>query len=283
MTRTHYGHDVMIASAPIRRLGVDEGRAILRFGEAPRRSGEWAGRRLLWLGDQPAFELSYWCGTCPALFQRQHGANRTLSVSECEDILAAGLDTPADTVLAQFGSLLPAGDYLPLLLRVTPDLVRPAGPGDYFADESVATWGVDGFWGLPPYPRTPYYRTFETPVAADAHLYEFVVPMVPPTWNDPGRTAHYEELLRTSDRPTAVAVSTLDICGPAIVGDGRDRYTHWALTHFLLDGHHKLHAAAAAGRPVRLLSLLSVAGGLADAEALDRIVAIRSGARERRR
>lgn len=57
-------------------------------------------------------------------------------------------------------------DGLPLLLSVRPRLVLPAGPGDYFASGQVATWGMSSFWGLPEYPATPYYRTYETPVDA---------------------------------------------------------------------------------------------------------------------
>ena len=89
------------------------------------------------------------------------------------------------------------------------------------------------------HPRTPYYRTFETTIDAEAHLYEFVVPMVPPSWNDSARV-----LRRTpsgcaqSSAPTAVAVTTLDVCAPAVAATARDWYTHWCLTHFLLDGHH---------------------------------------------
>ncbi|MFE7245925.1 hypothetical protein [Streptomyces sp. NPDC057580] len=60
-----------------------------------------------------------------------------------------------------------------------------------------------------------------------------------------------------------MAVSTLDMCEPA-VGVPTDHYQHWGLTHFLLDGHHKLEAAATAGRPVQLLSLLALSEGLAE-------------------
>lgn len=61
--------------------------------------------------------------------------------------------------------------------------------------------------------------------------------------------------LEISPMPTAVAVTTLDISQPANKL-GADYYAHWGLTHFLLDGHHKLHAAAQSQRPLRLLSLL---------------------------
>lgn len=55
-----------------------------------------------------------------------------------------------------------------------------------------------------------------------------------------------------------------------------DYYQHWGLTHFLLDGHHKMHAAADTGRPLRLLSLLSVDGSLASPEEIARIPALRN-------
>lgn len=178
----------------------------------------------------------------------------------------------------EFGRLLPKGPYLPLLLEVTPRLVRPVEPGDYFAHEQVATWGIDAFWGLPENPRTPYYRTFETAVGPTAHAYEFVVPMVPPSWNLRSTVDEYESLLATTSTPTAVAVSTLDICAASTATRDGDWYEHWALTHFLLDGHHKFEAAAAVGRPLRLLALVSIDGSLASADDIARLRDIRARA-----
>ena len=221
------------------------------------------GRRLLMLDDRPAFTLSLWCGTCPFLFERMEGANSTLSLAEMEDRLAVGLEGLDDDIVQRFGELLPSGSYIPLLLSIRPELVQPLGAGDYFAEEQLETWGIDPFWGLPEYPRTPYYRTFETPVDADAHLYEFVVPMVPPRWNKPDRVSEHAARLAKSSRPTAVAVSILDVCAPATDDESRDWYAHWCLTHFLLDGHHKMQAAAQTGSPLQLLALLSVDGSLA--------------------
>lgn len=155
------------------------------------------------------------------------------------------------------------GRYLPMLLEVEPSLVLPADEGDYFSREQVATWGLEPFWGLPVYPRTPYYRSFSTPVGDDAHLYEFIVPMVPPSWNDQERVDQHAEVLERSCLPTAVAVSTLDVCAPA-VERGPDYYVHWGLTHFLLDGHHKVEAAARGGHRLQLLALLAIDASLAE-------------------
>jgi hypothetical protein len=101
--------------------------------------------------------------------------------------------------------------------------------------------------------------------------------MIPPSWNDKERVAQHAAELAHSAKLTAVAVSTLDICAPA-VKQGTDYYTHWALSHFLLDGHHKMQAAATTERPVQLLSLLSIDASLASPEEVGRTSALRQAA-----
>jgi hypothetical protein len=48
------------------------------------------------------------------------------------------------------------------------------------------------------------------------------------------------------------------------------------LSHFLLDGHHKLQAAAEIGAQLQLLSMLSIDASLADAEKITAIPALRA-------
>jgi hypothetical protein len=145
-------------------------------------------------------------------------------------------------------------------------LWSPWSPSDYFSHEQVTTWGVDPVVGLPEDPGTPYYRTFEAPVGKDRHLYEFVVPMVPPAWNDRQRAAEYSAA-EAGEPGTAVGYSLLDALQPAM-DEADDYYGHWVLTHFLLDGHHKIEAAARDGRPVRLLSLIDERISIASREEL---------------
>ncbi|OEJ35431.1 hypothetical protein [Streptomyces subrutilus] len=273
----------MIKWGEPRRLGVPGPEARLRFETEPTRAGGRMGRRLLVVDGEPAFELSSWCGTCPFLFRRLETGRQTLSLEHVRERLSGTLPGPGDDggVIDAFGALPPEGDYLPMLLRVEPRLTIPGKGGDYYSGEQVATWGVDQFWGLPEYPRTPYYRTFETAVDACAHLYEFIVPMVPPTWNDRKRVAEHAESMARGSAPTAVAVSTLDVCEPAL-DLSADYYRHWGLTHFLLDGHHELEAAATAGRPVQLLSLLALGEGSATAEDCARLPDLRTQLRSAR-
>jgi hypothetical protein len=264
---------VVIALGQPRPLGRDGAR--LRFGESEKAEGAWAGARVLQLDGHDAFELSLWCGTCPFLFKRLEGANDRLSLEAMQDRLAEGIAGLDDDVITTFGALLPPATYLPMLLAIRPRLITPSHSGDYFAEEQVATWGVDAFWGLPEYPHTPYYRTFETRAAEDAHLYEFVVPMVPPSWNQAETVAAHRLRLELSSTPTAVAVTILDVCAPAVDDKSSDWYWHWGLSHFLLDGHHKLQAAAETGAQLQLLSLLSIDASQADADNVTAIPTLR--------
>ncbi|GAB18918.1 hypothetical protein GOEFS_070_00020 [Gordonia effusa NBRC 100432] len=256
-------------------LGVSDDKATLRFGEEPKKSEGYVGRRLLFLDGEPAYELSFWCGTCQFVFRRLEGANRTLSEEELRERLSEDASTLDPAIVDTYGQLLGEGTYLPLLLRIEPKLVTPSGDDDYFSTEQIATWGIRNFWGLPEYPATPYYRTFQTAVDDDSHFFEFVVPMVPPSWNDSARVDDYASRLEQGRIPTAVAVATLDVCAPATDTMATDYYRHWAFTHFLLDGHHKLAAAARSGRPVQLLTLVALDDCLATQEERDRLVEIR--------
>jgi hypothetical protein len=266
----------LLSRLPPLRLGAAH--APLRFEEGERPSGSWRGRRYLQLDGRNAFELSFWCGTCPFLFERMEGANRTLSIQELQEKLNEGLTGIDSAIVRTLAELVPEGDYLPMLLELRPRLIMPMRTGDYFAEDQVATWGIDHFWGLPGYPRTPYYRTGVHRLNATSRLYEFVVPMVPPTWNDQEIVAEHGNRLAGSSLPTCLALSILDVCQPAVAGEAPEAdIAHWCLVHFLLDGHHKMEAAANNQRHLRLLSLLSMTDNLARPDDLATIPAVLTG------
>jgi hypothetical protein len=277
--RIAYGRTVVIEVRYSVPMGVSEERALVAVPTPkPPRGTAFPPRRLTLRG-VPVFELGLWCGTCPALFQRLSEPEAT-DLGASNERLNAGLGAIENDVLQTYGKILPQSLYTALLVDVTPRLVTPGSEGDYFSHEQVATWGVDPVFGSPETPGTPYYRTFEGPVGPDQHLYEFVVPMVPPDWNDRERVSAYAERSGTT-LPTAVAYSLLDVIQPAME-DGDDYYEHWVLTHFLLDGHHKVQAAATAGRPVRLLCLVDERISIASSDDLAILIEARSKPRRAR-
>ena len=120
----------MLLETHTTRLVSESESSVLRFGEEKRSDGQGAGRRLLWHGSDPAFELSWWCGSCQLLFKRLEGANERFSLPEMQQTLNSGIDRIDDDVLDAFTALLPGGSYVPMLLRVQPELVYPGRKGD---------------------------------------------------------------------------------------------------------------------------------------------------------
>lgn len=198
--------------------------------------------RQLVLRGEPVVELAVWCGTCPAVFNRLAEPHST-DLRLANELLNVGLQAIDDEVLRVYGNVLPESSYTVLLMEVTPHLVMPGGDCDYFSHEQLDTWGHDNPGTTTEDAGTPYYRTFEAPVTPDRHLYESVAPMVPPSWNERSRVDTYSGADRDGRQPTAVAYSLLDALQPAM-DDGEDYYEHLVLSHFLMDGHHKIEAAA---------------------------------------
>jgi len=129
---------MLVAVGQRRDLGTDS-EPWLRFGEEPKPDGAWAGRRLLMVNERPAFELSFWCGTCQFVFRRLEGANEGGSIQDLQQRLTRGMDSLDEDVILAFGAALSRGAYLPFLQRIQPRLVMPALDGDYFAHEQVET------------------------------------------------------------------------------------------------------------------------------------------------
>ena len=64
-------------------------------------------------------------------------------------------------------------------------------------------------------PHTDYFRTTPVVLGSRGCLYEFLVPMSPLDGLDPGTVDSFRERLAAGDQSTALAVSVLDVKGPA--------------------------------------------------------------------
>ena len=243
----------LIDHAPPVRLGTVD--APLRFS-GPREPG---GRHLI-VDGVPAFELSFPCGTCAMLFRRLDAAARALAEAALHDHLDEHVPAIDDPSLRDLVStVLPAGTYLPLLLSVEPVLVAPGGDLDYFSHEQVVHRGIDPNLGAPEDPATEYYRGSTRTTGAHETLFEFLVPMLPPSRNDRARVDAYETAFRAGGAATVLTVSVVDRTQPSDSADA-----HTGLVHVVLDGHHKLEAAARLGVAVTVLAFVSVEASLAD-------------------
>jgi hypothetical protein len=240
------------------------------------------GDRYLLLDGKRAYHLGFGgCQTCSFLFERLAGANQTLQIEATAEALREGVDSLNDDVVGLIAAGLPEGEYTVILAEAPVTQVLPGGTNDYFMTEQIALWGEDNFWCLPHDPRVPYFRAGDRNIGDGKRLFNFVVPMFPTKWLTMTTVSEYVENLRTKASGTAVSVAVLDIRSPAIWEEERkpDPVEHWCLTHYLLDGHHKLNAAAEAGKPLRLLSFIAASQGVSTREEIESAVELMSRTR----
>jgi len=249
---------------------VNSGSAIALIKEGRGAWPEWD--RYLTIDGQRAYHLGNICRTCSFLFERMSGANAGIEVGELTSLLEEGLTALSSASLDTLAQILPNSEYRVALLRITPQIVQLNGPLDYFVVEQVENEGrVDPFWGLPHYPKVPYYRILGRSAVlvgpqgrTNGLAFEFVVPMYPETFLESERVSHYEALVRSGRAPTAVSLSILDVKGPAMTGTD-----HWCMAHYLLDGHHKIAAAARAEQEITLLAFIAVDHGISSPDQID--------------
>lgn len=262
------------------RLGVPENEAAIRAAESDSSSPYAPGNRQLLLHDTPIFDLPWWCGTCPSVFERVGEVDRG-SVDHVHEVLNDGLEAIDDAVLAVCSRVLPEGRFTVLLLDIEPVRAERGDPHDYFGNELLTTWSREELANKSiGDPYVPHYRTFETDVDGDEHLYELVLPLLPDERLDSSRVAAYVD--RPERTRTAVAFSLLDVCTPAIDDYSVDYHAHALLARFLLDGHHKVAASARRLQPIRLLAFLDEDRSVARPEDISEVLAARRRTRRRR-
>lgn len=255
----------------LERLDLQTGSDHSRISLETQGGGAWAvWDRYLAVDGKRAYHLGNICSTCAFLFQRLEGANTSVEVANTAEALRNGVSDLSNRVVKQIGEGLPKDDYVVCLAEHELSLVRPGEEDDFYRKEQIALYGIDSFWDLPHDPRVPYYRTGGRNLGGHAALFQFVVPMFPERWLKQDVIKDYERRFALEQHPTAVALSLLDVKGPADWNEGAsDIAEHWTLTHFLLDGHHKAAAARTVGTPLRLLSFIATTKGVSDRSELE--------------
>lgn len=158
------------------------------------------------------------------------------------------------------------GEYEVFLKEINPIFVELGKENAYFSNEQVQVWGIDEFWGLPHYPKVKYYRGLTKKLSDTSKLFEFIVPTFPVNWLDEETVELYKSIISDNQSPTVLCLSILDIKEPADYDEKTKYPEHWCLTHYIIDGHHKMYASSLVNKPISVLSFLSVKNSIANIE-----------------
>lgn len=220
----------------------------------------------LTVAGQKVFEVSGRCDTCPYAFTKLVDTS-TVDLQGLLAQLREGIDEIPDSALELMSRGLPSGDYLATLLDVDPVRVALGGDDDYFSTEQGGIWAPAlTLEGGRHYPRTNYYRTRTRRQEPDAMFYEFIVPMQSET--SPRRLQHWRERIGAGVTPVALALGLGEERQPAVWDGHPDVTRHLCVAHYLLDGHHRVEAAARDGHSVRLLTAYLLTDPVTPAEAV---------------
>jgi hypothetical protein len=218
-----------------------------------------------------AFHIGNICGTCNFLFERLGGANRKISKKSVIETVGNQLVQICSVAYFEIEKLIPAGQYRVFSLNVRPRFVKVGTDADYFVKEDIETFGIDSFWGLPHHPKINYYREVDVEIDDKRKLFGFLIPIVPENWLDNDTVMLYREKMGRGIVPTAIALSHIDIKEPADWHRDQKHTRHICFANYILDGHHKLFASAETGKPLNLLSFVSIENSICSADEFDEV------------
>jgi hypothetical protein len=233
--------------------------------------------RFLTFEGREAFHIGNVCDTCAFFFKRVEGATVDLHVENISERLSDGLTSLDTETVETLVQIMPKSHYIVGLFKLKPQPVSPRERGDYFSSEDL---DYEDWFGLigPPHPhdpRTSYFRVegrsnleiqFDDQIA---HAFEFIIPLIANERLNQARIESFERAMDRGIEPTLVSLSVLDV-----KGGGFGQRIHWCLAHYLIDGHHKLAAAARKGREITLLAFVAVDHSMASREQIQRAMQI---------
>lgn len=242
-------------------LSIAESKSKLSFATTGGSSWKVWDRFISFEGEK-LFHIGNICGTCEFFFHRV--LDRFVPSFEIDSIRSAlesgigSLNGPATA----FAELLPDGEYVAALFEVQPKQAGTEQAPDYFTEEQRLAWRGESEGESEA--AGGYYRGESRLLSPGEMLFEFLIPLYDAEKLDPARVEHYRRLIRSGLQPTSVAIGVLDVkesqSWPEI--DGREQKpecpSHWCFANYLLDGHHKVRASSLEGKPISLLTFISL-------------------------
>lgn len=215
------------------------------------------------------FEFCNPCGTCGIVFRKAGSYENRVSDPEAVQLLGDLNQVPSDQTLQRLARVLEPGTYHPIVVEGTIQYIEPGSPNDYFATDVVQLFGLEPPENKEPYgPWTPYYRfgsENDELMGSGKYTYMSLVTAIVMPLHDPSRlnrerVEYWKQQHENGIPLTAFAISVVDHQVPEDEIFGSDpnyKYRGQTLfTNCLLDGHHRIQAAAELGTNARILTFV---------------------------
>lgn len=239
-----------------------------RLGFTTTGGGAWkVWDRFITLDGEQLFHIGNICGTCAFFFhQLKYDIKSSYTVDRLKDCLNDGVTSLDNSLLDGLSELLPVtesegniyGEYEALLLEITPYITHFNDVGDYFKEDQSKLWYY-GEEDLEDKIGQAYYRGEDTDISERSKLFEFFIPLYQPEQLNVDRVDYYRQQIRHGLKPTAIALSVIDTKESMMYDEEpEDGITeHWSFASYMLDGHHKMYAAALEHKPITLISFIT--------------------------
>jgi hypothetical protein len=255
----------MKAIKKAKTIKVENSTSLLSFSkEGGEYWKEWD--RYLEIEKKKAYHIGNICDTCAFFFERMDGANQSIEIHENVENLRTGINDLNEKDIEAYSSILPDGEYVPILFEIEPKLIKPLSENDYFIKEQLDLWGIDSFYDLPHFTKTEYYRLKDKQINKNECVFNFLIPMYPSSWLKPDDIEKHASKIASGSKPTAISIGVLDIKQPADWRDDIETNKHWCFANYLLDGHHRTFAASKLKTCITLLSFLTIGKGVSTKE-----------------
>lgn len=196
--------------------------------------------RYLTVQGERVFDLGIACGTCSFIYRRLK-EKPSIPPEILAEILENGIQIVHESIVETVSKILPSGEYAIGLISLNPKYI-PSNPG------KVSFVGYGSV-------TTEFYHCGEQQVDAHGKIEQAIVPLFSTKTLNQKTVEKYKKHINERINPTALAISIAE--GKHFMsGSGYDAPDAISLMHFLIDGHHKVHAASQLNKPITLLSFL---------------------------
>lgn len=227
----------------IEYIEITDSKSPLSF-EAPKSSDGTSWHRELCINQKSIFSYGPNCETCQFFIEQCNSVDSSITINEIRQVLNTDVSDIPKNLIDSIKTILPNNIYGISFRDIKPTV---------FSNHEYQLSKELTLYELCKKDITKMVNESKNDNEKDKYkeliFHEYILPIQKNTFLNDQTIKSYEKLLTEQKTPCAIAISVLEI-------HGRDHWYDIFLLHFLLDGHHKMQAAANIHSSIKLLSFI---------------------------